>query len=72
MCDELSIIDSKIDVLLDDESCALTPITADANIISQSGSYCLANPINGTITISANDVTLDLNGYTITPASLMV
>ena len=66
ICDELSIIDSKIDELLTDDSCATIPIY-NAMTITTSGSYCLANSINGTITVAASQVTLDLNGYTIYP-----
>ena len=47
-----------------------TPISAAATIISDSGSYYLTTNIYGTgtqrgITISANDVTLDLGGFAI-------
>jgi len=59
-------IDSKIDKLLTEDSCATIPIFNEMTI-TISGSYCLANSINGTIIIAANEVTLDLNGYTIYP-----
>jgi hypothetical protein len=45
------------------------PVTA-AGTISTSGSYRLANNIVGTIDISADGVTFDLNGYTITPVGV--
>ena len=41
-----------------------TPISAPMTI-SQPGSYYLANDVTGEITIDANDVTLDLNGFTV-------
>jgi hypothetical protein len=49
--------------------CPGTPITSAPYTISQSGSYYLSNNISvssgNAITISANNVTLDLNGFTI-------
>ncbi len=47
-----------------DGACALTPITAPG-IIDAPGAYCLANNIDGTITIDAPNVFFDLNGHTI-------
>jgi hypothetical protein len=44
--------------------CNRTTITASLQILS-AGSYCLSQNVVGAITIGANDVTLDLNGYTI-------
>lgn len=44
--------------------CNATPITAPV-IISLPGYYCLANDIVGTLTITASDVTVDLNNHTI-------
>ncbi|NJM37909.1 MAG: carbohydrate-binding domain-containing protein, partial [Akkermansiaceae bacterium] len=44
---------------------ARTPISAPQNI-TQSGSYYLTGNVNGQITISASDVTLNLNGFTLT------
>lgn len=46
-----------------------TPISSAPYTISQSGSYYLTNNLTGTITISADNVTLDLMGYTITAAN---
>jgi len=61
-------LNSKIDILITDDSCHAIPIFGQTTI-STSGSYCLANNINASgtaaITITANDVTLDLNGQTI-------
>ncbi len=59
----LDVVESKVCLLTE---CEPTPITAPGTI-SASGTYCLANDIPGTITISANDVVLDLNGYRINP-----
>ncbi len=42
---------------------------SEPGVISEAGSYYLANAINGTINIGADDVTLDLNGFTVTPVS---
>ncbi len=58
------VIESLLDSLTDDP-CAPTPIIAPTTI-STSGIYCCANQINGTITIAASDVWLDLNTYTVT------
>lgn len=46
-----------------------TAITNGPVTISDPGSYYLANNIHGTITIYANDVTLDLMGFVVEPAS---
>ena len=43
-----------------------TPISATMSI-SQPGSYYLTSDVAGQITIAANDVTLDLNGFTVRP-----
>ncbi|MGA9530569.1 MAG: right-handed parallel beta-helix repeat-containing protein [Candidatus Babeliales bacterium] len=58
------IVSSQIDNL---EGCGPTPITAPVTIDSnyESGVYCLANDINGTIVISRDNVVLDLNGHVI-------
>ena len=53
---------TQVDALL---SCTQTS-QSSAGTISESGSYCVTQPIAGTITIAANDVHLDLNNYTIT------
>lgn len=45
--------------------CQPGPIT-QAGTIAASGTYCLANEISGSITISVGGVVLDLNGYRIT------
>lgn len=50
------------------ELCVATPITAPTTI-NTSGIYCLANAINGTITINQNDVVLDMNGFRIQNAA---
>ncbi len=70
MLSKISVLDSKID-LLDtqiDSSCAPTPISS-ATTITASGPYCLAQDIQGTITINADKVTLDLNCFEISNAS---
>ncbi len=59
----VDIIESFVDVM--PGSCAPTPIFT-AGTISTAGNYCLANDIDGTITIAASDVGLDLNNYKIT------
>jgi len=48
-------------------SCNATPLTVPAGgaTISAPGYYCLTGDTTGTITINANDVTLDLNNHTI-------
>ncbi len=58
----LERIESKADNLC--SPCQATPITA-AQTISNAGTYCLEQDIAGDITISAPNVTLDLNGHTI-------
>jgi len=60
-------IESKLCLIEDtvsqfDIPCALASI-ANATSISLKGPYCLTHSINGTITINADDVYLDLNGY---------
>jgi len=66
---ELAEINSKIDQLATDTSdscCSRIPISTNGFTITQPGSYYLTQSINGAININANDVTFDLNGYTIT------
>ncbi len=58
----LGAIASKVDIPC--PSCVLSPISAPGTI-NTPGSYCLANNISGTITIAADNVTLDLNNHTI-------
>ncbi|MDR3549866.1 MAG: right-handed parallel beta-helix repeat-containing protein [Candidatus Babeliales bacterium] len=48
--------------------CAPTPITSSTTITAP-GSYCLANAV-GSITISASNVVLDLNGHYISPVGV--
>jgi hypothetical protein len=58
------VISSKIDTISD--GCALTPITAPTTItLPRCIPYCLANNIDGTITIDVPNVFFDLNGHTI-------
>ena len=45
-------------------ACNAEPITT-ATTISNSGTYCIDDTISGNITITASNVMLDLNGYTI-------
>ena len=63
---ELSLIEENICSLLDITfaGCARTEISG-ATTISAAGSYCLTSTIDGAIIIDADDVTLDLNGYTV-------
>ena len=42
---------------------------SEPGVINEAGSYYLTNSINGTFNIQAENVTLDLNGFTITPES---
>ncbi len=42
---------------------------SEAVLINEAGSYYLTNSINGTFNIQAENVSLDLNGFTITPES---
>ncbi len=44
---------------------------SEAVVINEAGSYYLTNPISGTFNIQADNVTLDLNGFTITPESVL-
>ncbi|MGA9530774.1 MAG: right-handed parallel beta-helix repeat-containing protein [Candidatus Babeliales bacterium] len=64
LLDELESKVDEIDLL---NECAPTVVTAPLDIDTNepSGVYCLANDINGTITISRSDVVLDLNGHRI-------
>ncbi len=65
----LEAIASKVDIPC--PSCMATAISAPGTI-SMPGSYCLAKNITGTITIAADDVTLDLNNHTIDSGSIGV
>lgn len=42
---------------------------SEPGVINEGGSYYLTNSINGTFNIQGENVTLDLNGFTITPES---
>lgn len=46
-----------------------TPISEPGSI-TEAGSYYLTNSINGTVIVVAENVSLDLNGFTITPESV--
>ena len=46
-----------------------TPVTSAPYTVSQPGSYYLTTNLSGMISIAANNVTLDLMGFTIAPAS---
>ncbi|HEV2601084.1 MAG TPA: right-handed parallel beta-helix repeat-containing protein [Candidatus Babeliales bacterium] len=52
-----------IDVCCEDP-CASTPVT-EAVILTESGIYCLANDITGTMIIAGSSITLNLNGHII-------
>jgi parallel beta-helix repeat protein len=57
-------------ILADLTPCAAMPlsqadVTAGILLIDIPGTYCLTSDIAGTITISADNVTLDLNGHTV-------
>ncbi|HEV2601079.1 MAG TPA: right-handed parallel beta-helix repeat-containing protein [Candidatus Babeliales bacterium] len=55
----------KIDALSAcDNACSATVIT-ESQILSESGTYCLGNDVNGTIFIVGSGITLDLNGHTV-------
>ena len=67
------IICSKIESLTAlDVPCQTTPVTNANTTISQSGSYCVAEPITNQIDITASNVDLDLNGYLISPNGINV
>lgn len=46
-----------------------TPVSSAPVTISQSGSYYLTTNLSGTVTVAANNVTLDLMGFSIVAAS---
>ncbi len=72
------VISSKIDLPL---ACAATPIAksgttasnktpiSGAVTLSDSGDYCLNADLSGDIVISGNNISLDLNGYTVNGSS---
>lgn len=69
----VSDIDSKIDVVeslveITDECAAIQIFGPGPVTISLPGSYCLAQDVN-TITITASQVTLNLNGHTVSSAT---
>jgi hypothetical protein len=68
-------ISSIIEGLSDDEACDATPITQamiDGSItpgiltLSNSGTYCFAGDLTGSIAINGSSITLDLNGHSLT------
>ncbi len=63
----LDIVSSILDCTCGSSSaaCSVTAITTGNITLSLAGNYCLANDITGNITITANDVTLDLNNRTV-------
>ncbi len=66
---QLDVIESKIDALtfsVEDSPCGPTAILAAPTTISIAGNYCLANDVMGDITITANDVDLDMNNRRVT------
>lgn len=65
---KIDLLDSKID-LLDSQSCCESTVIMGTTTITASGPYCLTQDIQGTITINADNVTLDLNCYSLTDAS---
>ncbi len=71
---KLSVIDSKVDVVESsvealEDFCASIPVFGPGPVtISTPGSYCLAQDVT-TITISASQVTLNLNGHTVSSAT---
>ncbi len=68
ICSKIDILDSKIDLIDVDCSCASMPISGPITITS-SGSYCLSQNITGVITIDADNVTMDLNRYAVVNGS---
>ena len=73
---QLDIVDSKVDEFSSRvdilAACTPTPITGSTTI-SNSGFYCLATTIsNGLISIQADDVVLDLNGFQVSNQIIIV
>jgi Right handed beta helix region len=64
----LDIIESKVCLLTECEAIPLSQsdVVNDVLTIAQPGLYCLATDISGSISIEASEVTLDLNGHTVT------
>lgn len=52
-------------------ACFSTSLTV-GTIITQPGSYCLANDVSGSFIIVADDVVLDLNGHAVSTGSISV
>lgn len=67
ICDKVDAVQEQVCDILDTvtSSCSRTVIAAAPFTIEESGSYCLAANLAGTVTIAASNVTLDLNGYAI-------
>ncbi|HEV2601081.1 MAG TPA: right-handed parallel beta-helix repeat-containing protein [Candidatus Babeliales bacterium] len=61
LCEMLSTLE---DMKRTDDLCKATVIT-QAQVLSESGIYCLGNDVTGTIFIAGSGITLNLNGYTI-------
>ncbi|HEV2601082.1 MAG TPA: right-handed parallel beta-helix repeat-containing protein [Candidatus Babeliales bacterium] len=67
--DTICELTNKIDALVCCEDlCAATVIT-EAQILSESGIYCLGNDVTGTIIITGSSITLNLNGYVVLSGS---
>ena len=63
--DALQTFTTQASSLIDQFLCSPTAITNANTTISQSGIYCVGEPITGMITIAASNVDLDLNNYRI-------
>ncbi|HEV2601083.1 MAG TPA: right-handed parallel beta-helix repeat-containing protein [Candidatus Babeliales bacterium] len=68
--DTLCALVEKVDNLAscEDNTCAATVIT-EAQLLSDSGIYCLGNDVTGTIIITGSSITLNLNGHVVLSGS---
>lgn len=64
----LSSIESIVDVL---SGCVAISVTAPSTL-STAGSYCLADTINGTLSITGTDITVCMNEHTINGGQLLI
>ncbi|HEV2601080.1 MAG TPA: right-handed parallel beta-helix repeat-containing protein [Candidatus Babeliales bacterium] len=65
LCEILSTLE---DLKCPDDLCEATVIT-EAQILSESGVYCLGNDVTGTIFIAGSSITLNLNGHIVLSGS---
>ncbi|HEV2601078.1 MAG TPA: right-handed parallel beta-helix repeat-containing protein [Candidatus Babeliales bacterium] len=67
--DAICQLTNKIDEIKCCEDLCKATVITKAEILTESGIYCLANNVTGTIVIAGSSITLNLNGYTVSAGS---